>query len=398
MTAKLTPLDDALRLVAAHAPRITQTQTIASARSTGRVLAHAVIAPVDLPRFDNTGVDGYALIHDPSVTSWKLAGASYAGAPFEGTVGKGEAVRIATGAMLPRGADTVVMQEDCSVGGDTLLVATMPQKGASIRKKGADIAAGTTALPALHRIQPQDMALLGALGLGEVTVLRPLRVAVLSSGNELAKAGDAVAAGQVVDTNSAMLQDMLESACVHVTILPSLPDTYEETLQALRDAGKTHDIVITTGGVSVGDHDHVRDALHALAKPLFWKLALRPGKPVLVVRDGACLYAGLPGNPVSAFVTALLVVRPMLDACYGKPAALPPAFPLPLAAAIAKPSHLRVFARACFEGQGVRPYPDQSSNLYMSLAAADGLLDLPEGQETFAQGDTVLFRPFYGWL
>ena len=395
--SSLTHLDDALALIVANAPRITARETVSVRDSVSRVTAAAVTANVDLPRFTNTGVDGYAIIHDASVKEWPIIGASYAGAPFTGIVASGQAVRIATGAVLPEGADTVVMQEDCTVDGNRLTIVSLPQKGAAIRLKGADIAQGDEAIAQGRWIGPQDMALLGALNTTEVSVYRPVRIAVLSSGAELSAGAD-IAHGQVIDSNSAMIQKMLAGPSVRVDVLPALPDRYDDTAQALNDAAKAYDIVVTTGGVSVGDHDHIRDALHTIAKPVFWKLALRPGKPVLVARAGDCLFAGLPGNPVSAFVTTLLIVKPMIEAMYGMKAALPPAYKMRLAGPVSKPAHLRVFARADLQNGGLRPYPDQSSNLYTSLTHADGLLDLPVGTTDYEAGDEVDFRPLRSWL
>ena len=254
-----------------------------------RVTADAVTAARALPAYTNTGVDGYAFRRGDGVgpSSLRLVGASYAGQPFNGPssiiqddeLPQGHAVRIATGAVLPPGADTVVMQEYCDVEGETVTLRETPDRGANIRHEGADIAKGAVALPAGHRLRPQDIALLGAFGHADVQVLRPLRVAIASTGHELLPQGSLPMHGQIIDTNGLMLAQMLGEQGVAVTMLDPLPDDYDYTAAALQSAAASHDLIITTGGVSVGDRDYVREVLKDTGKIHFWKLAIRPGKP-----------------------------------------------------------------------------------------------------------------------
>lgn len=397
----LTGLDDALAMMAQAVTPVTGRETVALADAVGRVAAGNVIAPRALPPFTNTGVDGYAFRHD-GATSFQLAGASFAGAPFAGILAAGTAARIATGAVLPDGADTVAMQEVCTLDGDRVHIGTLPKKGDNIRPAGADIAEGALAVAFGTVLKPQHIALVGALGIPSIDVVRRPRVAICSTGQELAQTGDRLAHGQIVDTNSLMLRQLLVTSGADVTILPALPDLYAETCDALKQAAERYDLIVTTGGVSVGDRDFVRDGLRDMGQVLFWKLAIRPGKPVMVGRMDDCWMAGLPGNPVSAFVTFFLIVRPLLDALLGTGCRLPPGFPLPLAAPLSKPASLRCFSRAVLmpnaEGLKVRETRDQSSNLFTSLSDSDGLLDLPAGVDRLEAGKTVLFRPYGGLL
>ena len=323
-----------------------------------------------------------------------LVGASFAGAPFAGVLASGQATRIATGAVLPVGADTVAMQEICTVDDDRLTLAELPDATAGVRPSGNDIAAGAQAIPAGRTLQAQDIALLGALGFTEVTVVRRLRVAVVSTGLELAAAGSTLMPGQIIDTNGLMLRHLLADAGTAVTVLPPLPDEYEATRAALTEASARYDVIVSTGGVSVGARDYLRDVLQQNASLLFWKLAIRPGKPVMLARLGPCVAIGLPGNPVSAFVTLLLIVRPVLRALRAGRAALPAAVPIVLGEPLTKPAHLRVFPRVRLQGGCAMPYPDQGSNLITSLTRGDGLLDLPAGPAVFDTGAPVLYRPF----
>ncbi len=387
-------LDDALTIIAGAVPPMRETETCTLSAALGRVSAKNITAPYALPPFTSTGVDGYAFRHAGNRKTFKIAGSSFAGEPFGGTIAEGEAARIATGAVLPAGADTVAMQETCMLENGMLTITELPIKGANLRLAGGDIAQGEIAIGNNQILRTQDIALLNALNIQTLEVLRPLRIAIASTGLELLQPGMERRAGQIVDTNSLMLTQMLERPGVQVTTLPPLPDDYNATRDALTRAAPQYDIVITTGGVSVGDRDYVRDVLHDEGHVHFWKLAIRPGKPVIAGRMGACVMIGLPGNPVSAFVTAHLIVRAALYALWGRDTALPDGFPIPLAEDISKPEILRAFPRALFTNGWARPCPDQGSNLYTSLTRADGILDLPAGRGTFTRAEPVIYRPF----
>lgn len=394
----LLELNDALASIGNTIRPVTESESCSLSQALGRITAEAIAAPYALPPFTNTGVDGYAFRHKEGQAIYRLAGASYAGEPFSRVVADDEMVRIATGAVLPDGADTVAMQEICVVEDDKVTLTEFPAKGSNIRHAGADIAAGANVLPAGHRLRPQDIALLGALGLTEISVLRRLRIGIASTGHELLSSGAKLQPGQIIDTNSLMLAQMLSNLAVDVEVLKPLPDDYAQTQASLTEAAKRLDLIVTTGGVSVGDRDFVRDVMHDHGTIHFWKLALRPGKPVIYGEIGGCAMIGLPGNPVSAFVTFFMVVRPAINALCGQGASLPSAYNVVLANDHVKPSHLRCFPRTRLQDGKAVPYRDQGSNLFTSLTDADGVLDLPTGEAEYRAGDIVLFRPFSGLL
>jgi molybdopterin molybdotransferase len=294
------------------------------------------------------------------------------------------------------------MQEDCKRDGGGIVISPIPSKGANVRHAGGDIEAGQAAFSAGQRLRPQDIALLYALGVGRVSAKRLLRVAIASTGTELREAGATLEAGQIIETNGPMLAQLLRNFPVDVTLLSPLPDDRKQTERALAEAGALYDLIITTGGVSVGDHDHVRPAVAALGQVDFWRLALKPGKPVLFGRVGSAGMLGLPGNPVSAMVTFLIVGVPVIRKLLGMPAAPLPGFTVPLAAPLSKSPKLREFPRVRLEWTDGKPqavpYRDQSSNLLTSLAWADGILDLPAGPSRIQAGENVVYLPFSALL
>jgi molybdopterin molybdotransferase len=314
----------------------------------------------------------------------------------------GVAIRISTGAVLPDGADTVAMQEDCRLEDGAVIIDPVPPKAANVRFAGGDIRVGEIAIAAGQRLRPQDVALLHALGVAQVTVKRSLRIAIASTGTELRETGATLEAGQIIETNAAMLAQSLGNFPVEVTVIDSLPDDRALTEAALAKAGTAYDLIVTTGGVSVGDHDHVRPALASQGKVLFWRLALRPGKPVLFGQVGGAAMLGLPGNPVSAMVTFLMIGLPAIQALLGAPDRPAPGFIVALAGDTRKSPKNREFPRArLIWADGVPKaelYRDQSSNLLTSLSWADGILDLPTGISELKAGDPVIYRPFAALL
>ena len=403
MPAAPIPLDDALSIVRDVVKPVGGDETLAVGDALGRCLALGVTAPRALPPFDNTAVDGYAFRHcdvaGQGTATLPLQGESAAGVPFSGILPAGVTIRISTGAVLPDGADTVAMQEDCRVEGGKVIIDPVPPRAANVRFAGGDIKVGEVALSAGQRLRPQDVALLHALGVARVTVKRSLRIAIASTGTELRETGAKLEAGQIIETNAAMLAQSLGNFPVDVTVIDPLPDDRALTEAALAKAGAEYDLIVTTGGVSVGDHDHVRPALASQGKVYFWRLALRPGKPVVFGQVGDAAMLGLPGNPVSAMVTFLMVGLPVIQALLGAPNRPAPGFRVPLASDYRKPATLREFPRARLTTSGqAELYRDQSSNLLTSLAWADGILDLSVGISELRAGDMVIYRPFSALL
>jgi molybdopterin molybdotransferase len=413
MLAAPIPLDDALSIVRDVVKPVGGDEVLSVGDALGRCLALDVTAPRALPPFDNSAVDGYAFSH-PDISDhpdvviegsdmWMcIQGESAAGVPFSGTRWPGGAIRISTGAVLPEGADTVAMQEDCRLDLNGILISPVPRKGANVRFAGGDIRVGETALSAGQRLRPQDVALLHALGVGHVTVKRRLRIAIASTGTELRETGAELEAGQIIETNAAMLAQSIGNFPVDVTVLEPLPDDRALTEAALAKAGAEYDLIVTTGGVSVGDHDHVRPALASQGKVHFWRLALRPGKPVLFGRVGGAAMLGLPGNPVSAMVTFLMIGLPVIQSLLGATNRPAPGFIVALDSGMTKSPKLREFPRARLTWAGGAPraelYRDQSSNLLTSLSWADGILDLPACEAELKAGDSVIYRPFAALL
>ncbi|GIL41704.1 gephyrin-like molybdotransferase Glp [Roseiterribacter gracilis] len=394
-------LSDALALIAARVQPVAEIERVRLTDAIGRALAADIPAALTLPPFDNTGVDGWAFRHGDVGPDAKLqiVGESAAGIPFTGTLPAGRTTRISTGAVIPNGADTVVMQEDCTRDGDILVLNTVPKHGANIRKSGEDIRAGDLALGAGRRLAPQDLALLLSLGESHAPVRRKLRVGIISTGTELRTLDDGKGPpqeGQIFDSNRPMLAALLQRWPVEATTLPILTDDRAATERALLDASKTFDLLLTTGGVSVGDHDHVRPSVETLGEILFWRIAIRPGRPVLLGRIGNAHILGLPGNPVSVAVIFALLGRAVLSALAGFDAPRFVRIPVQLANAHTKPARLNEFVRARIEDGRATLYRAQGSNLLTSLAWSDGLCDLPAGRDSFAPGDVVDFLPFGG--
>ena len=399
----LTPIDEALSFLLASVAPCCEAEVVALLCASGRILSHSITAPLSVPPMANSAMDGYALRAADSVdperdlaVSQRIA-AGQVGARLEA----GTAARIFTGAPMPAGADAVVMQENCERRGEGIRVNKAVLPNENVRPIGADIKAGSTVFAQGRRLRPQDIGALASLGLTEVSVTRKLRVALMTSGDELQRPGSALLPGQIYDSNFATLTALLTGLHVDIVDCGRVGDTLAATRDALLDAAGRADCVITTGGVSVGEEDHVRAAIEQLGTIDLWKLAVKPGKPFAfgkITSDGeSCQFFGLPGNPVSAFVTFALVVRPTLLALQGATKASPHSFPVRSGFSRDKGGPRQEYLRAVLEhgseGLVATPLKNQSSGIALSLSRSDGLLIVPPSVGV-SQGEILQFIPF----
>ena len=402
----LLPLDEALqRLAEGAAPhRITETETVSTFDGLGRVLAAGVVSRLDVPPADNTSMDCYAMraadVPAPGTllpVSQRIP-AGVVGTPLQ----PGTAARIFTGAPLPPGADAVVMQERCeAVPGEGLgavRVHEVPTAGQWVRRRGEDVQCDAVVLAPGLRLTPQALGLAASVGSATLTVLRRPRVALFSTGDELVMPGEPLKPGAIYNSNRFTLRALFQAAGCEVGDLGIVPDRLDATREALRRAAQDHDLVVTSGGVSVGEEDHLRPAVEAEGTLQHWQLAIKPGKPLAFgtlrrAQGRAALFVGLPGNPVSSYVTALLCAMAVLRVLQGQTVALPPAWPLRADFDWPRPDRRREFLRVRLNTEGaLELFPNQSSGVLTSAVWADGLVDNPPAQ-TIRRGDTVRFLP-----
>ena len=374
---------------------VAEVEHIDTMRANGRVLATAQTSTLNVPERDNTQMDGYAVrAQDCASGAARLAvsqriAAGHVGQPLQ----PGTAARIFTGALLPDGADCVVMQEQCTLLEGVVTVNHVPQAGEWVRRQGEDIRAGGEILGAGRRLRSQEMGLAASVGLAQVPVLRKLRVAVFFTGDELAMPGEPLAPGAVYNSNRFTLRGLLENLGCEITDLGIVPDSLEATRAVLRRAAQGNDLIITSGGVSVGEEDHIKPAVEAEGRLNMWQIAVKPGKPLAFGEVGDAFFVGLPGNPVSSFVTFLLLVRPFLLKLQGATALAPAAMAMRADFSLPKADKRREFLRARRNAEGgLDLFGNQSSGVLTSAHWADGLIDLPAGQ-TIAEGDVVRFIP-----
>ena len=407
----LLPLDEALqRLAEGAAPhRITETETVSTFDGLGRVLAAGVVSRLDVPPADNTSMDGYAMraadVPAPGTllpVSQRIP-AGVVGTPLQ----PGTTARIFTGAPLPTGADAVVMQEHCeAVPGEGLgavRVHEVPTAGQWVRRRGEDVQCDAVVLAPGLRLTPQALGLAASVGSATLTVLRRPRVALFSTGDELVMPGETAPGqmrpGAIYNSNRFTLRGLIEALGCECNDLGIVPDRLDATREALRRAAQGNDLIVTSGGVSVGEEDHLRPAVQAEGRVDYWQMAIKPGKPLAFgeVRraDGShAWFMGLPGNPVSSFITFLLVVRPALMALQGAPAGAPRALKLRADFDWPRPDKRREFLRVRRnEAGGLELFPNQSSGVLTSAVWGDGVVDNPSGQ-AIAKGDLVDFLSF----
>ena len=403
--APLKPLDEALAELLAQAAPLAGTDTVNTFDADGRVLAQAATSPLQVPPTDNSSMDGYAVrCADVPAAGVELPVAQRipAGA-FGVPLAAGTAARIFTGAPVPEGADAIVMQEDCeALDGDRVRVNAVPAQGQWIRRAGEDITRGAEVLAAGTRLTPAELGLAVSIGLGTLQVARRPRVALFSTGDELVMPGDVPPAqmkpGAIYNSNRFFLRAMLLRLGCEVSDLGIVPDRREATVAALREAAQGHDLILTSGGVSVGEEDHIKPAVERLGTLQLWQIAMKPGKPFAYGQiphaGGSAHFMGLPGNPVSSFVTFGLLVRPFLLRLQGVRDVAPKAIAATAGFNWPRADKRREFLRVRQGADGtLELFPNQSSGVLTSAAWADGVVDNPAGQ-TIARGDTVRFLPF----
>jgi molybdopterin molybdotransferase len=395
----LLSLDEALaRLVAgAGAHRIAQKETVATFDALGRVLAEEVRSLLDVPPADNTSMDGYALrCADVPVAGTMLPVSQRIPAGVLGQpLAPGSAARIFTGAQVPAGADAVVMQEQCEALDSAVRINVVPEPGHWVRRRGEDVQQGSTVLTAGTRMTPQALGLAASVGAATVAVRRRPRVALFSTGDELVMPGEALKPGAIYNSNRFTLRGLLQAAGCEVIDLGIVPDRLDATRAALRraaDGADGADLILTSGGVSVGEEDHLRPAVLAEGSLDLWQIAIKPGKPLAFGRVGTALFIGLPGNPVSSFVTFLMCVVPVLRVVQGQSGEAM-AYRLRADFDWPRPDRRREFLRVRLNAEGgLDLFPNQSSGVLTSTVWADGLADIPAGQPV-ARGDAVRFLP-----
>jgi molybdopterin molybdotransferase len=395
-------VDDAVAIIGSRVSAVEEIETVPLAKSDGRILAHDVSASLALPPFTNSAVDGYAVRNDDlpqkKETALPVSGRIPAGALAEAAVRHGHAVRIFTGAAMPKGAGTVFMQEDVRIdeAGNVVLPAGL-RPGANVRPLGEDIALGTTALKRGLRLRPQDVALLAAFGLTQIEVRRRVNVAVFSTGNELVSPGEKRNEAQLFDSNRFMLMAMLGRLGCEVSDLGILRDDRAALARGLKNVAGAHDLILTSGGVSTGEEDHVKSAVEEAGKLVLWRMAIKPGRPVAMGIIGGTPLIGLPGNPVASFVTFVHVVRPTVLALSG--ARPEPLIPMPVRAAftyskkIGRREYVRVNLRKAKDRVSLEAvkFPREGAGLLSSLVDTDGLAEISEEITQVVPGQTIGF-------
>ena len=406
----LIPVAEAVTRILQQGKRVVETETVSVENALNRWLAEDVIAGIDVPGYDNSAMDGYAVRSteiQPGVclpVSQRIPAGSVGEALQVGTV-----ARIFTGAPIPVGADAVVMQEDCvsgeaqtSDGDTTVTINTAVKAGMNVRRAGEDIAKQSVILHKGKQLRPQEMGLLASVGVSQVSVFRRLKVAIFFTGDELVKPGQPLSDGQIYNSNKYTLTGFLQGLGCDLVDLGIVPDTLNDTLAVLQSAAEQADLVITSGGVSVGEEDYVRIALQQLGQLSMWRIAMKPGKPVAFGTVGETLFMGLPGNPVSVFVTAILFARPLILKCQGAAPSAVLSSRLQVKAGFdwcagQRQEYIRVKLEPGEEGAVARLFPHQGSGVLSSASWADGLVEVMTGR-SIREGDRVSYLPFQGLL
>ena len=396
MNSTTLTFDEALSTLLAGAVPVAGTETLNTLDAAGRVLAETLRSTIDVPPHDNSAMDGYAMRAADVTTegcvlpvSQRIAAGSVGTALLAGT-----AARIFTGAPIPAGADAVVMQEQCVADGNSVTINHVPTVGDSIRRRGEDVANGSEIVAAGTRLTPQALGLAASVGIAQLKVFRKLRVAIFSTGDELMMPGEPLRPGAIYNSNRFVMRGLLQGMGCELVDLGIVADDLMTTRETFRRAAKDTDLVLTSGGVSVGEEDHVKAAVTAEGELNLWRIAIKPGKPLAFGRIGNTPFIGLPGNPVASFVTFLMLVRPFLLKRQGAVVQAPRSLSVTAAFEWKRPDQRREFIRARIGDDGrAEIYPQQNSGVLSSTVWADGLIDLAPGQKV-AVGDIVRYLPF----
>ena len=393
------PVEKAREHIRAFLTPVSTVERLSIRATLGRVLAEDVISPVNVPQHDNSAMDGYAVrfadLKSDAETTLKIIGASFAGKPFQQTLEAGQAVRIMTGAVIPAGADSVVQQERAKASVYQVSVMPLPKKGTNTRSAGEDLRAGEAALKRGQPIRPAEIGMMASLGIAEVAVYRKLRVAFFSTGDELVAVGTPLGPGQIYDSNRYTIYGLLVRLGCEVLDMGVIRDTPEDVEQAFKDAAQSADVVITSGGVSVGEADYVKQVLDRLGEVLFWKIAMKPGRPLAYGKIGNAHFFGLPGNPVAVMVTFYQFVRDALLHLQGQTGTIPlPTQKVVCTSAIKKAPGRTEFQRGILSrdatGQwSVRTTGDQGSGILSSMSQANCFIILPTDQGNVPAGSEV---------
>lgn len=394
---------EALAKISAAAAPVVRPEQVSLFQSEGRILAEDIIAPRNVPPADNSAVDGYAFrFSDYELDPDKprdIIGQSTAGHPWTGKPGLGAAVKILTGAIMPEGLDTVAMAEDVARNGNRVILPSGLKAGANCRKMGEDIREGQVLLEKSTLLRPQDLGYLASVGLGSVNIFRRLKVALFSTGDELINPGETGSPTSIYDSNRLILTTLLVNLGCSVTDLGILKDSLPTVRAALDEAARDHDLVLTSGGVSMGDEDHVKAALGEIGHLHFWRIAIKPGRPLALGQIGNAAFVGLPGNPIAALVCTLIFVRPLIKILSG--AVIEPPLSFRVAADFSmkkKPGRtewLRGRFSSSVSGAGrVEKYPTEGSGILSSAVWANGLIEIGDDVTYIDKGDLVTFLPF----